>query len=130
MVDIVYMSNFFLFYAVPPFEVTVTSSSYSEGSKVTLFCHTRIPLYVDTDTTVSATWMHSGMIILSETAVDFNSTYRSMFSIDQLNSSTAGEYNCSLTMHGNNTFVLGTSVSNTTIITLDNNRTGTIANLL
>ena len=103
--------------------MTVTSSSYSEGSKVTLFCHTRIPLYVDTDTTVSATWMHSGMIILSETAVDFNSTYRSMFSIDQLNSSTAGEYNCSLTMRGNNPFVLGTTVSNTTIITLDNNRT-------
>ena len=116
------MSN----YAVPPFEVSVTSSSsYSEGSNVTLFCHTRLPPYVDTEITVSATWMHSGMIILSETAADFNGTYRSMFIIDQLNSSTAGEYNCSFTMHGNNSFVLGTSVRNTTIITLDNNRTGT-----
>ena len=104
--------------------VTVTSSPpppHTEGSKVTLFCSTQLPPYVDTGVTVSAKWMRSGMNLSNIGAPTqlINGSHWSEFVIEQLNSTTTGEYTCSITVTGNTQFVLGATVSNTTIITFD-----------
>ena len=104
--------------------VTVTSSPpppHTEGSKVTLFCSTQLPPYVDTGVTVSAKWMHSGVNLSNVGAPTqlINGSHHSEFVIERLNSATAGEYTCSITVSGNTQFILGATVSNTTMITLN-----------
>ena len=114
------------FLTVPPFMVSMStspSSPYSDSSNVTLTCSTQLPSSVDTTVNVTVNWIQSGATLATYTPQFVNGTYSSSYVIESLNSSTSGEYNCSFIVSGATPLVLGTTDSNTTIITLDINAT-------
>ena len=99
---------------VPHFMVSTMTSSYSDGSSATLYCNTRLHPAVDTGFNVSVIWMRSGMVVSNALAQPTNGTFWSSFYIDRVNTTTAGEYNCSFTVSG--PFLVGATASNVTNI--------------
>ena len=95
--------------------VSTLTSSYSDGSNATLHCNTKLHPAVDTGINVTVKWMRSEMIVFTTMAVFSNGSYWSSFNIDRVNSTTAGEYNCSFTVNG--PFILGATASNIINIT-------------
>ena len=79
--------------------VSTLTSSYSDGSNATLHCNTKLHPTVDTGINVTVKWMRSEMIVFTTMAVFSNGSYWSSFNIDRVNSTTAGEYNCSFTVN-------------------------------
>ena len=94
------MTNVYVTVLVPPFEVSTMTSSYSDGSNATLYCNTRLHLAADTGFNVSVIWTRSGMVVSNTMARLTNGTFWSSFNIDRVNTTTAGEYNCSFTVSG------------------------------
>ena len=108
------MTNVYVTVLVPPFEVSTMTSSYSDGSSATLYCNTRLHPAVDTGFNVSVIWMRGGMVLSNTMAQLTNGTFLSSFDIDRVNTTTAGEYNCSFTVSG--PFLVEATASNVTNI--------------
>ena len=91
--------------------VSTTTSSYSDESNATLYCNTRLHPAADDGFNVSVIWMRSGMVVSNNTLAEpTNGTFWSSFNIDRVNTTTAGEYNCSFTVSG--PFLVGATASN------------------
>ena len=112
--QLIIMTNVYVNVLVPPFVVSTINSSYSDGSSATLYCTTRLHPAVDHGFNVSVIWRRGGMIVSNTMAQPINGNFWSSFDIDRVNTTTAGEYNCSFTISG--PFLVGATASNVTNI--------------